>query len=302
MAASSPRSPRAHAELLAPLIEGVFDDAGKSLADCDAVAATAGPGLIGGVIVGLVTAKALAMASDRPLIAVNHLEGHALSPRLADPTLEFPYALLLVSGGHCQILRVAGVAQYQRMATTIDDALGEAFDKTAKILGLGYPGGPAVEALARDGDASAVPLPRPLLGSRDPHFSFAGLKSAVLRAHESGQFAKADIAASFQQAAVDCIEDRLQRALDRMDAVNALVVAGGVAANARVGGALEGIAAGRGLRFVAPPPALCTDNAAMIAWAGIERLGQSDPLDVPARPRWPLDPEAEPARGAGVKA
>ena len=293
---------RAHAELLAPLIEGVFDDAGKSLADCDAVAATAGPGLIGGVIVGLVTAKALAMASDRPLIAVNHLEGHALSPRLADPALEFPYALLLVSGGHCQILRVAGVGQYQRMATTIDDALGEAFDKTAKILGLGYPGGPAVEALARDGDASAVPLPRPLLGSRDPHFSFAGLKSAVLRAHESGQFAKADIAASFQQAAVDCIEDRLQRALDRMDGVNALVVAGGVAANARVRGALEGIAAGRGLRFVAPPPALCTDNAAMIAWAGIERLGQSDPLDVAARPRWPLDPEAEPARGAGVKA
>ena len=293
---------RAHAELLAPLIEGVFDDAGKSLADCDAVAATAGPGLIGGVIVGLVTAKALAMASDRPLIAVNHLEGHALSPRLADPTLEFPYALLLVSGGHCQILRVAGVGQYQRMATTIDDALGEAFDKTAKILGLGYPGGPAVEALARDGDASAVPLPRPLLGSRDPHFSFAGLKSAVLRAHESGQFAKADIAASFQQAAVDCIEDRLQRALDRMDPVNALVVAGGVAANARVRGALKGIAAGCGLRFVAPPPALCTDNAAMIAWAGIERLGQSDPLDVAARPRWPLDPEAEPARGAGVKA
>ena len=293
---------RAHAELLAPLIEGVFDDAGKSLADCDAVAATAGPGLIGGVIVGLVTAKALAMASDRPLIAVNHLEGHALSPRLADPALEFPYALLLVSGGHCQILRVAGVGQYQRMATTIDDALGEAFDKTAKILGLGYPGGPAVEALARGGDASAVPLPRPLLGSRDPHFSFAGLKSAVLRAHGSGQFAKADIAASFQQAAVDCIEDRLQRALDRMDAVNALVVAGGVAANARVRGALEGIADGRGLRFVAPPPALCTDNAAMIAWAGIERLGQSDPLDVAARPRWPLDPEAEPARGAGVKA
>ena len=293
---------RAHAELLAPLIGGVFDDAGKSLADCDAVAATAGPGLIGGVIVGLVTAKALAMASDRPLIAVNHLEGHALSPRLADPTLEFPYALLLVSGGHCQILRVAGVGQYQRMATTIDDALGEAFDKTAKILGLGYPGGPAVEALARDGNASAVPLPRPLLGSRDPHFSFAGLKSAVLRAHESGQFAKADIGASFQQAAVDCIEDRMQRALDRMDPVNALVVAGGVAANARVRGALEGIAAGRGLRFVAPPPALCTDNAAMIAWAGIERLGQSDPLDVAARPRWPLDPEAEPARGAGVKA
>ena len=293
---------RAHAELLAPLIEGVLEDAGKSLADCDAIAATAGPGLIGGVIVGLVTAKALAMASDKPLIAVNHLEGHALSPRLADPALEFPYALLLVSGGHCQVLRVAGVGQYQRLATTIDDALGEAFDKTAKILGLGYPGGPAVERLARAGDPAAVPLPRPLVGSRDPHFSFAGLKSAVLRAHQSGEHADADIAASFQQAAVECLEDRLRRALDAMAPVSALVVAGGVGANARVRQSLEAIAARRGLRFVAPPVALCTDNAAMIAWAGIERLGQSDPLDVAARPRWPLDPDAEPARGAGVKA
>ena len=297
---------RAHAELLAPLIEGVLEDAGKSLADCDAIAATAGPGLIGGVIVGLVTAKALAMASDKPLIAVNHLEGHALSPRLADPALEFPYALLLVSGGHCQVLRVAGVGQYQRLATTIDDALGEAFDKTAKILGLGYPGGPAVERLAREGDPAAVPLPRPLVGSRDPHFSFAGLKSAVLRAHQSGEHANADIAASFQQAAVECLEDRLRRALDAMEPVSALVVAGGVAANGRVRQSLEAIAASRDLRFVAPPMALCTDNAAMIAWAGIERLRLSgflaDPLDVAARPRWPLDPEAEPARGAGVKA
>ena len=297
---------RAHAELLAPLIEGVLGDARKSLTDCDAIAATAGPGLIGGVIVGLVTAKALAMASDKPLIAINHLEGHALSPRLCDPALQFPYALLLVSGGHCQILRVAGVGQYQRLATTIDDALGEAFDKTAKILGLGYPGGPAVEALARGGNPATVPLPRPLLGSPDPHFSFAGLKSAVLRAHESGRFDKADIAASFQQAAVECIEDRLLRALEAMDEVSALVVAGGVAANARIRGSLERIAAGRGLRFVAPPAALCTDNAAMIAWAGIERLGlhsfSADPLDFTARPRWPLDPEAEPARGAGVKA
>lgn len=297
---------RAHAELLAPLIEGVLADAGVSLADCDAVAATAGPGLIGGVIVGLVTAKALAMAGDKPLIAVNHLEGHALSPRLADPALEFPYALLLVSGGHCQILRVAGVGQYQRLATTIDDALGEAFDKTAKILGLGYPGGPAVERLARGGDPTAVPLPRPLVGSCDPHFSFAGLKSAVLRAHDSGAHADADIAASFQQAAIDCLEDRLERALGTMEPVTALVVAGGVAANTRVRQALEGIAASRDLRFVAPPPALCTDNAAMIAWAGIERLGLdefvADSLDVAARPRWPLDPDAEPARGAGVKA
>jgi N6-L-threonylcarbamoyladenine synthase len=295
---------RAHAEKLAPLIEAVLADAGMTLAHCDAVAATAGPGLIGGVMVGLVTAKALAMASDKPLIAINHLEGHALSPRLADPTLAFPYALLLVSGGHCQVLRVAGVGNYRRLATTIDDALGESFDKTAKILGLGYPGGPAVERLAREGDASKVPLPRPLLGSAEPHFSFAGLKSAVLRAADSGNYRPADIAASFQQAAIDCLLDRLDHALDRMEEVASLVVAGGVAANAQVRAALEGFAAGRGLRFVAPPQALCTDNAAMIAWAGIERLGQgaSDPLDIAARPRWPLDPEAEPVRGAGYKA
>ena len=297
---------RAHAERLAPLIEATLADAGMTLAECDAVAATAGPGLIGGVIVGLVTAKALAMASDKPLIAINHLEGHALSPRLADPALEFPYALLLVSGGHCQILRVSGVGRYERLATTIDDALGEAFDKTAKILGLGYPGGPAVEKLALAGDPSAVPLPRPLLGSRDPNFSFAGLKSAVLRAHESGAYADGDIAASFQQAAIECIADRLHRALEKMDEVPALVVAGGVAANSAVRKSLEDIATSRSMRFVAPPPALCTDNAAMIAWAGIERLAaenfKPDPLDFVARPRWPLDPDAEPVRGAGVKA
>ena len=297
---------RAHAERLAPLIEATLADAGMTLAECDAVAATAGPGLIGGVIVGLVTAKALAMASDKPLIAINHLEGHALSPRLADPALEFPYALLLVSGGHCQILRVSGVGRYDRLATTIDDALGEAFDKTAKILGLGYPGGPAVEKLALAGDPSAVPLPRPLLGSRDPNFSFAGLKSAVLRAHESGAYADDDIAASFQQAAIECIADRLHRALEKMDEVPALVVAGGVAANSAVRKSLEDIATSRSMRFVAPPPALCTDNAAMIAWAGIERLAaenfKPDPLDFVARPRWPLDPDAEPVRGAGVKA
>jgi N6-L-threonylcarbamoyladenine synthase len=295
---------RAHAEKLAPLIEGVLADAGMTLADCDAVAATAGPGLIGGVMVGLVTAKALAMASDKPLIAINHLEGHALSPRLADPELDFPYALLLVSGGHCQILRVEGVGRYQRLATTIDDALGEAFDKTAKILGLGYPGGPAVEKLALEGDPKAVPLPRPLVGSGEPHFSFAGLKSAVLRAAESGQYRPQDIAASFQQAAIDCIRDRLNLALGKMNEVSALVVAGGVAANSRIRHALEKLAQARGLRFVAPPLALCTDNGAMIAWAGIECLGQgaSDPLDIAARPRWPLDPAAEPVRGAGYKA
>jgi N6-L-threonylcarbamoyladenine synthase len=295
---------RAHAERLAPLIEAVLDDAGMTLADCDAVAATAGPGLIGGVMVGLVTAKALAMASDRPLIAINHLEGHALSPRLTDPELEFPYALLLVSGGHCQILRVEGVGRYRRFATTIDDALGEAFDKTAKILGLGYPGGPAVEKLALEGDPAAVPLPRPLVGSSEPHFSFAGLKSAVLRAAESGRYGPADIAASFQQAAIDCICDRLSLALEKMGEVGALVVAGGVAANRQVRKALENLAASRGFRFVAPPQELCTDNAAMIAWAGVERLAQgaSDPLDIAARPRWPLDPAAEPVRGAGYTA
>jgi len=296
---------RAHAERLTPLIERVLDEAQVALREVDAVAATAGPGLIGGVMVGLVTAKALAMASDKPLLAINHLEGHALSPRLADPALQFPYALLLVSGGHCQLLEVAGVGRYRRLATTIDDALGEAFDKTAKILGLGFPGGPAVERLAAQGDPGAVPLPRPLLGSEEPHFSFAGLKSAVLRAQASGQHRRADIAASFQQAAVDCLVDRSQRALDHMDEVTALVVAGGVAANAAVRRALEQLATRRGLRFVAPPQELCTDNAAMIAWAGLERLAigaTGDPLDIAARPRWPLDDAAEPVRGAGVKA
>jgi N6-L-threonylcarbamoyladenine synthase len=287
------------------MIETVMHDAGVQLADLDAIAVTAGPGLIGGVMVGLVTAKALAMAADVPLMAINHLEGHALSPRLADPDLEFPYALLLVSGGHCQILRVEGVGRYRRLATTIDDALGEAFDKTAKILGLGFPGGPAVERLAREGDPRAVPLPRPLIGSSDPQFSFAGLKSAVLRAHQSGGYTAPDIAASFQQAALDCVIDRLTVALNAMEPVETLVVAGGVAANAAVRGALEALAADRGLRFSAPPAALCTDNAAMIAWAGQERLAigtQGDPLDIAARPRWPLDPTAEPVRGAGYKA
>lgn len=192
---------RAHVERLAPLIEAVLSDAGMELGDVDAIAATAGPGLIGGVMVGLVTAKALAMASDKPLIAINHLEGHALSPRLADPALEFPYLLLLVSGGHCQILWVEAVGRYRRLATTIDDALGEAFDKTAKVLGLGYPGGPAVERLAHSGNPRGVPLPRPLLGTAEPHFSFAGLKSAVLRAKQAGIHSDANLAASFQQAA-----------------------------------------------------------------------------------------------------
>ena len=293
---------RAHAERIAPLVEATLADAGMTLDDVDAIAATAGPGLIGGVMVGLVTAKALAMASGKPLIAVNHLEGHALSPRLADASLAYPYLLLLVSGGHCQLLLVEGLGRYRRLATTIDDALGEAFDKTAKILGLGYPGGPAVERLAREGDPRAVPLPRPLVGSGEPHFSFAGLKSAVLRAHQAGTHSAADLAASFQQAAIDCVVDRTRIALSAVTGATALVVAGGVAANQAMRGALETLAGQFGLPFVAPPLALCTDNAAMIAWAGVERLGQSDPLDFAARPRWPLDPDAQPVRGAGVKA
>ena len=295
---------RAHADRLAPMIEQVLTDAGADLSDCDAIAATAGPGLIGGVMVGLVTAKALSMAADVPLMALNHLEGHALSPRLADPDLAFPYCLLLVSGGHCQTLLVEDVGRYRRLATTIDDALGEAFDKTAKVLGLGFPGGPAVERLAARGDASAVPLPRPMVGSGEPHFSFAGLKSAVLRARESGTFADADIAASFQQAAIDCIIDRLTIALSDIERPPALVVAGGVAANTAIRDSLTQFAQQHDMRFSAPPPALCTDNAAMIAWAGCERLSLQafDPLDVAARPRWPLDPSAEPVRGAGVKA
>lgn len=295
---------RAHAEYAAPLVQQVMDEAQISPDDIDAIAATAGPGLIGGVMVGLVTGKALAMAWDKPLIAVNHLEGHALSPRLADDSVEFPYLLLLVSGGHSQLLRVNDVGDYDRLATTIDDAAGEAFDKSAKILGLGFPGGPAVEASAKLGDASKVNLPRPLLGAKEPHFSFAGLKSAVVRAHESGQHAVQDIAASFQQAVVDCLEDRIEYSLARIEPINTLVVAGGVASNGAIREMLLNLTQRHDMRFTAPPPWLCTDNAAMIAWAGIERFsaGLTDELDFVARPRWPLDDDAEPARGAGVKA
>ena len=295
---------RAHVETLPRLVEQALEEAGVRLVDVDAIAATAGPGLIGGVMVGLVTGKALALAANKPLVAVNHLEGHALSPMLTEPDLVFPYLLLLVSGGHCQLLLVEGVGAYRRLATTIDDAAGEAFDKTAKLLGLGYPGGPAVERAALGGNPKAVPLPRPLVGSDEPHFSFAGLKSAVLRAAESGRHSVEDLAASFQQAVVDCLADRTARALAAAPQATALVVAGGVAANTPIRTALKGLAEARGLPFVAPPLWLCTDNAAMIAWAGALRFqaGLVDPLDVPARARWPLDPSAERARGAGVKA
>ena len=295
---------RAHVEILPSLIDDVLSEAGIGIGDVDAIAATAGPGLIGGVMVGLMAGKGLALAAGKPLIAVNHLEGHALSPMLSDPDLAFPYLLLLVSGGHCQLLFVEGVGRYRRLATTIDDAAGEAFDKSAKLLGLGFPGGPAVERAAQDGDPHAVPLPRPLVGTADPHFSFAGLKSAVLRASESGCYTVPDIAASFQQAAVDCLVDRTKRAMPQAAGATALVVAGGVAANQAVRGGLQALAATHGLPFVAPPLWLCTDNAAMIAWAGALRYdaGLTDGLDTAARARWPLDPDAEKARGAGVKA
>ena len=294
---------RAHVEILPGLIKQVLSEAGLSIGDVDAVAATAGPGLIGGVMVALLAGKGLALAAGKPLLAINHLEGHALSPRLSDPDLDFPYLLLLVSGGHCQLLEVCGAGDYRRLATTIDDAAGEAFDKAAKLLGLPYPGGPAIEELAKLGDPASVPLPRPLVGSGEPHFSFAGLKSAVQRAVASGDFRKEDIAASFQQAVVDCLVDRTTIALRNSD-TGTLVVAGGVAANEAIRSALVDLAKRNGRRFSVPPQWLCTDNAAMIAWAGVERFaaGHRDPLDAPARARWPLDESADRVRGAGVKA
>jgi N6-L-threonylcarbamoyladenine synthase len=294
---------RAHVQILPDLIRRVLGEAEVAIGEVDAIAATAGPGLIGGVMVALLTAKGLALSADKPLIAVNHLEGHALSPRLVDPELEFPYLLLLASGGHCQILEVLDVGSYRRLATTIDDAAGEAFDKAAKLLGLAYPGGPAIERLAKEGNPRAVPLPRPLVGSGEPHFSFAGLKSAVQRAASSHEFEPEDIAASFQQAVVDCLVDRTRLALSISEAP-ALVFAGGVAANQAIRSALQQLALENGRGFSVPPAWLCTDNAAMIAWAGAERYqrGMVDDLSAPARARWPLDPGAGKVRGAGVKA
>ena len=307
---------RAHVEKLDYLIEQALEDAGLSLAEIDAVAATAGPGLIGGVMVGLVTAKAIALGAGKPLVAVNHLEGHALSPRLVDSQLAFPYLLLLISGGHCQILIVKGVGRYRRLGSTIDDAAGEAFDKTAKLLGLGYPGGPAIERHARGGDAARFALPRPLLGQDTCNFSFSGLKTAVLRTAEklagaTGELSArdiADLAAATQAAIGDCLLDRTERAIrrylaDESPARPSLVVAGGVAANALLRSRLDALSRRKSLRFVAPPMWLCTDNAAMIAWAGLERfrLGERDPLDIPARPRWPLDESRPPVYGSGAK-
>ncbi|MES1202295.1 MAG: tRNA (adenosine(37)-N6)-threonylcarbamoyltransferase complex transferase subunit TsaD [Pseudomonadota bacterium] len=292
---------RAHVEGLDGVIAAAMREARLGFADLDGVAATAGPGLIGGVMVGLVAGKAIALAHAKPLIAVNHLEGHALSPRLAS-AVAFPYLLLLVSGGHCQFLAVLGVGNYRRLGTTIDDALGEAFDKTAKTLGLRYPGGPAVEALAAQGDAARFDFPRPLLGREGADFSFAGLKTAVVREVERlgspSDQDKADICASFQAAVLDVIADRTRNAMQAFDgywgAEGRLVVAGGVAANKALRGRLEALAAERRYAFFAPPLKWCTDNAAMIALAGAERLaaGFTDSLAAPARPRWPLDQAA----------
>jgi len=286
---------RAHVEMIDGIVERALADAGLALAEVDAVAATAGPGLIGGVMVGLVTAKALALASGRPLVAVNHLAAHALSPRLSSG-VAFPYLLLLASGGHCQLLAAEGVGRFRLYGTTVDDAAGEAFDKVAKLLGLAYPGGPQVEALAKRGNARRYALPRPMLGREGADFSFSGLKTAVRHLTLEEKVDAADLAASFQAAVIDIVRDRARAAIGMFHrdfpraAAPAFVVAGGVAANGAVRRALEEVAGEEGCSFAVPPPRLCTDNAAMVAWAGVERaeLDLFDSLDAPARARWPL--------------
>ena len=288
---------RSHLNHIDGLVKRALAEAAIAFKDLDGIAATGGPGLIGGVLVGMMTAKAIALVHDRPLIAVNHLEGHALTARLTNG-LEYPYLLLLVSGGHCQLLAVSGPGAYRRYGTTLDDAVGEAFDKTAKLIGLPYPGGPAIEQAAKYGQADRYPFPRPMLGRPNCNFSFSGLKTAVARTVQNtrvNQETVANIAASFQMAVGETLEDRTRNALQRFKteypAGTTLVVAGGVAANAHLRAVLAALAAEENFRFVAPPPDLCTDNAAMIAWAGIERLQQNltDTLDFAPRPRWPLE-------------
>ncbi len=302
---------RAHVESLDRMIARVMDEAGLQFADLAAVAATAGPGLIGGLLVGLTTAKAICLVHRMPLVAVNHLEAHALTARLTDE-IAFPYLLLLVSGGHCQLVEVGGVGSFRRLGSTVDDALGEAFDKVAKMLGLGFPGGPAVERAAEAGDPLRFDFPRPMLGRPGCAFSFSGLKTAVRQAilalGPDARAAVPDICAGFQDAVAHSVADRTANALHLFrqhhpDVRPTLVVAGGVAANRALRARLVRLADRKGARLVVPPPRLCTDNGTMVAWAGIERLrlGLTDPLDTPARARWPLDPDAEPALGGGVK-
>jgi N6-L-threonylcarbamoyladenine synthase len=292
---------RAHVDVLDGLIERAMSEADVAFSRLSGVAAAAGPGLIGGVIVGLTTAKAIALVHDTPLIAVNHLEAHALTPRLTDG-LDFPYCLFLASGGHTQIVAVLGVGNYVRLGTTVDDAMGEAFDKVAKMLGLPYPGGPQVEHAAGQGDPARFDFPRPMLGRPDANFSLSGLKTAVrnevsrlvpLEARDID-----DLCASFQAAVLDSTVDRLEVGLrlfnERFGAPSALVAAGGVAANHAIRSALHKVAARAQTTLVIPPPALCTDNGAMIAWAGAERLalGLTDVMDAPPRARWRLDDNA----------
>jgi N6-L-threonylcarbamoyladenine synthase len=274
------------------------------VAELDGIAAAAGPGLIGGVIVGLTTGKALALAARRPFIAVNHLEAHALTARLIS-RLDFPYLLLLVSGGHTQLVAVEGVGDYLRLGSTVDDAVGEAFDKVGKLLGLPYPGGPEIEKIAEKGNATRFDLPRPMLGRAKPDFSLSGLKTAVrLEAEKIAPLSQtdvADLAASFQAAVVDTLIDRCRAGLrafrEKVGTSNAMVVAGGVAANGAIRRSLMRFCGETGLRLVLPPQHLCTDNGAMIAWAGLERLslGLVDDMTFAARPRWPLDANAEAA-------
>jgi N6-L-threonylcarbamoyladenine synthase len=300
---------RAHVECLDEIVAQAMREAGVQFASLDAVAVTAGPGLIGGLLVGVAMAKAIALVHGLPLVAVNHLEAHALTVGLTEG-LHPPYLLLLVSGGHTQLLIVHDVGRYQRLGTTIDDALGEAFDKTAKLLGLGFPGGPAVEKAAAGGEAGRFALPRPMLGRAEPHFSFAGLKTAVRRQAQALAPLRdgdvADLCAAFQAAVCESLADRVRRAMEIADARlrwsgGHLVMAGGVAANRRIHAALAEVARSRGYALYVPPLELCTDNAAMVAWAGAERLvrGLTDSLHVAARARWPLDAQATPALGAG---
>lgn len=284
---------RAHLQSLEGLVRQALEEARLTLDDVTGVAATCGPGLIGGVMVGAMFAKALAAAKHLPFAAINHLEAHALTARLTND-VAFPFLLLLVSGGHCQILLAKGVGEYQLLGSTIDDAVGECFDKAAKILGLGYPGGPAIEAAAKAGNPSAVPLPRPLLGRAGCDFSFSGLKTAIRQAVEQRSLTPAfvhDCAASLQAAIGDCLCDRIQNAFDMCEIPPvALVIAGGVAANQALKARVTAVASQHAVPCLSPPVELCTDNGVMVAWAGVERLrlGLVDDLDCHVRPRWPL--------------